>query len=451
MKNIQENIYRVKSLMNLLTEGSTNPKDWKVGEYYIQTRKGSNIRNIIKITYKDASEISFDYVEYDETTKEKKETGTHDKIGVNQVPTQADGAIWEESNETVWNEISKSTTTQPTNSGNDQIPKTQILYPEIGYYCFVKNESLNILYDKRYGFFYGLDENGNFKDGVLNIQYDPKENESLLIKIDIENNFPKNTSWSNVFNTLNTTTINSKNKFTGEAKLYYDIFIKNYISLVKKYLIIISNDLNIEFVQFIIESNNPYLFLDFGFNGDTFSVKSSGKLLNHKIENGKIILTSDDGTIIPFDSNETKPTTAPTEPTTTPTEPTPAVEEVKYPTDTNFSPLPDDIYQDLILNKIPNVKIKSSSNQKLSSDNKTLESIDFILDVDGVEFSANFSKNGLKLINKATNKQVKPLWTNKELKYRNFNKTEKDSDNEWMKTQVQLKLESYVNRFKQLI
>jgi len=190
MKNIQENIYRVKSLMNLLTEGSTNPNDWKVGEYYIQTRKGSNIRNIIKITYKDASDISFDYVEYDETTKEKKETGTHDKIGVNQVPTQADGAIWEESNETVWNEISKSTTTQPTNSNNGQIPKTKSYSPEIGLNTFVKNESLNILNDNEYMFFHGLDENRNIKDGELDIMYDPKENESLLIKVDIENTFP---------------------------------------------------------------------------------------------------------------------------------------------------------------------------------------------------------------------------------------------------------------------
>ena len=183
MKNIQENIARVKSLMNLLTEGSTNPKDWKVGEYYIQTRKGSNIRNIIKITYKDESNISFDYVEYDETTKEKKETGTHDKIGVNQVPTQADGAIWEESNETVWNEISKSTTTQPTNSNNGQIPKTKSYSPEIGLNTFVKNESLNILNDNKYMFFHGLDENRNIKDGELDIMYDPKENESLLIKV----------------------------------------------------------------------------------------------------------------------------------------------------------------------------------------------------------------------------------------------------------------------------
>jgi hypothetical protein len=178
------------------------------------------------------------------------------------------------------------------------------------------------------------------------------------------------------------------------------------------------------------------------------------------VENGKIILTSTDGKVLDFEPNKqtteptttpTEPTTTPTEPTTTPTEPAPTVEEVKYPTDTNFSSLPDDIYQDLILNKIPNVKIKSSSNQKLSSDNKTLESIDFILDIDNVEFSANLSKSGLKLINKATNKQVKPLWTDKELKYRNFNQTEKKTDNEWMKTQVQLKLESYMNRFKQLI
>ena len=152
MKNIQENIYRVKTLMNLLTEGSTNPNDWKVGEYYIQTRKGSNIRNIIKITYKDASDISFDYVEYDETTKEKKETGTHDKIGVNQVPTQVDGAIWEESNETVWNEITKSTTTQPTNTSNGQIPKLHPDQLSENYPYFVKDESLNILYDDKFLF-----------------------------------------------------------------------------------------------------------------------------------------------------------------------------------------------------------------------------------------------------------------------------------------------------------
>jgi hypothetical protein len=444
MKNIQENITRVKSLMNLLTEGSTNPNDWKVGEYYIQTRKGSNERNIIKITYKDESNISFDYVEYDETTKEKKETGTHDKIGVNQVPTQVDGAIWEESNETVWNEITKSTTTQPTNTSNGQIPKLHPDQLSENYPYFVKDESLNILYDDKYYLSNSqknkLDEKGNFKDGVIDIWYQSKDNLTVYIDVDLKNNFPTNTSWPNVFNILNTTTLYSNN-LTGDAKLYYDIFIKNYINLIVSTLISLDDNLDIKSVTIETKLNDGKLFWSFRKDGN-FSVSLDwGEEYNHKIENGKIVLTSKDGTVIPFDSNETKPTE----------EPKPTVEEVKYPTDTNFSSLPDDIYQDLILNKIPNVKIKSSSNQKLSSDNKTLESIDFILDIDGIEFSVNFSKSGLKLINNTTNKQVKPLWTDKELKYRDFNKTEKDSDNEWMKTQVQLKLESYVNRFKQLI
>jgi hypothetical protein len=444
MKNIQENIYRVKTLMNLLTEGSTNPNDWKVGEYYIQTRKGSNIRNIIKITYKDASDISFDYVEYDETTKEKKETGTHDKIGVNQVPTQSDGAIWEESNETVWNEISKSTTTQPTNTSNGQIPKLHPDQLSENYPYFVKDESLNILYDDKYYLSNSqknkLDEKGNFKDGVIDIWYQSKDNLTVYIDVDLKNNFPTNTSWPNVFNILNTTTLYSNN-LTGDAKLYYDIFIKNYINLIVITLISLDDNLDIKSVTIETKLNDGKLFWSFRKDGN-FSVSLDwGEDYNHKIENGKIVLTSKDGTVIPFDSNETKPTE----------EPKPTVEEVKYPTDTNFSSLPDDIYQDLILNKIPNVKIKSSSNQKLSSDNKTLESIDFILDIDGIEFSVNFSKSGLKLINNTTNKQVKPLWTDKELKYRDFNQTEKKTDNEWMKTQVQLKLESYMNRFKQLI
>jgi hypothetical protein len=383
-------------------------------------------------------------VEYDETTKEKKETGTHDKIGVNQVPTQVDGAIWEESNETVWNEITKSTTTQPTNTSNGQIPKLHPDQLSENYPYFVKDESLNILYDDKYYLSNSqknkLDEKGNFKDGVIDIWYQSKDNLTVYIDVDLKNNFPTNTSWPNVFNILNTTTLYSNN-LTGDAKLYYDIFIKNYINLIVITLISLDDNLDIKSVTIETKLNDGKLFWSFRKDGN-FSVSLDwGEDYNHKIENGKIVLTSKDGTVIPFDSNETKPTE----------EPKPTVEEVKYPTDTNFSSLPDDIYQDLILNKIPNVKIKSSSNQKLSSDNKTLESIDFILDIDGIEFSVNFSKSGLKLINNTTNKQVKPLWTDKELKYRDFNKTEKDSDNEWMKTQVQLKLESYANRFKQLI
>jgi hypothetical protein len=76
--------------MNLLTEG-TNPNDWKISKYYIQKRNNwGNERVTIKITYKDDSDISFDYVEYNETTKEKIKDGSENKLSVSQVPLAKD-------------------------------------------------------------------------------------------------------------------------------------------------------------------------------------------------------------------------------------------------------------------------------------------------------------------------------------------------------------------------
>ena len=266
MKNIQENIYRVKSLMNLLTEGSTNPNDWKVGEYYIQKRNSwGDERIIIKITYKDESDISFDYLEYNQITKEKTKAGSEDKILVSQVPTQVkDGAIWEETNETVWNEISTSTTTTPTE--------------------------------------------------------------------------PKNTE----------------------------------------------------------------------------------------------------------------------EPTTTPTEPKPTEEPKKtetpsYPSENNFSSIADDIYQDLIKNIIPNLKIKSSTKMTYDESQKKLNSIEFSLDIDGNEFLAIFSKEGLYLEQKSPKKQVKPVWNGKLLKYRNFKVSELNKENLPLRTQPEISFSEQVRILKKYI
>jgi len=265
MKNIQENIYRVKSLMNLLTEGSTNPNDWKVGEYYIQKRNSwGNERVIIKITYKDDSDISFDYVEYNETTKEKINAGSENKLSVRQVPTLAkDGAIWEESNETVWNEISTSTTTKPTTT--------------------------------------------------------PKE-----------------------------------------------------------------------------------------------------------------------------------PTTIPT------TEPKPTEEPKKtetpsYPSGNNFLSIADDIYQDLIKGIIPNVKIVSSDKITYNSDKTKLDSIEFVLQIEGVNFKAIFSKDGLYLEKVSPKKQVRAIWNGKELKYRNIKSTELGDKNKLLRLQPDLSLSEQVRILKKYI
>jgi len=250
MKNIQENIYRVKSLMNLLTEGSTNPNDWKVGEYYIQKRNNwGNERVIIKITYKDDSDISFDYVEYNETTKEKIKDGSENKLSVSQVPTLAkDGAIWEESNETVWNEISTSTPTEP----------------------------------------------------------------------------------------------------------------------------------------------NP--------------------------------------------AEEPKKTETP-----------------QYPSENNFLSIADDIYQDLIKGIIPNVKIVSSDKMTYNTDKTKLDSIEFVLQIGGVDFKAAFSEDGLYLEKVSPKKQVRAIWDGKELKYRNIKASELGDKNKLLRLQPDLTLSEQIRILKKYI
>jgi hypothetical protein len=72
-----------------------------------------------------------------------------------------------------------------------------------------------------------------------------------------------------------------------------------------------------------------------------------------------------------------------------------------------------------------------------------------MIKIDGKNADLYISDNGVEL--KVDDVQVKPIWDNKILKYRPFNSNEKKTGNEWMKTQVELKLEHFKNRFKQLI
>lgn len=126
----------------------------------------------------------------------------------------------------------------------------------------------------------------------------------------------------------------------------------------------------------------------------------------------------------------------------------PTVTKFVYPTTNNFSAISDDIYQDLILNKIPNVKIKSYSNPVFNSDKTILNSIEFILDIEGVEFKAKFSRDGLFLENNITKNQVRPVWTDKKLFYRNLKRIEKKDENKWMTTEPVLSLEEQIKILK---
>ena len=113
-----------------------------------------------------------------------------------------------------------------------------------------------------------------------------------------------------------------------------------------------------------------------------------------------------------------------------------------------FSALADDIYRDLIEDKITNVSLRYVGSVDYN-DNNELTSINFKIKIDGKNADLDISDKGVEL--KVDEVQVKPIWDDKVLKYRPFNTNEKKTGNEWMKTQVELKLEHFKNRFKQLI
>jgi hypothetical protein len=113
-----------------------------------------------------------------------------------------------------------------------------------------------------------------------------------------------------------------------------------------------------------------------------------------------------------------------------------------------FSALADDIYRDLIEDKITNVSLGYVDTVEYN-DNNELTYIDFFIKIDGKDAHLVISDKGVVLT--VDNVQVKPIWDDKVLKYRPFNANEKKTGNEWMKTQVELKLEHFKNRFKQLI
>jgi hypothetical protein len=113
-----------------------------------------------------------------------------------------------------------------------------------------------------------------------------------------------------------------------------------------------------------------------------------------------------------------------------------------------FSALADDIYRDLIEDKITNVSL-SYVGIVGYNDNNELKYISFGIKIDGKDANLYISDEGVKL--EVGGIQVKPIWDDKVLKYRPLNANEKKTGNEWMKTQVELKLEHFKNRFKKLI
>jgi hypothetical protein len=338
---------------------------------------------------------------------------------------------------------------------NTQIPKLDPESLSDDEPVFLKDESLNILEDNKYYLFV---VNGIFTDGLQRITYYKDEILTVTIEFHVRNNMPTTKQpWSEIFNILNTATIENENLFQGDAESTFDILLKDYKKNITLFHLYVDKNKKIESIIIHVKNKNNEKF-KFSISGNYVFVDDFENNLDSKVENGKIILTSTDGKVLDFESDKqtTEPTTTPTEPTTTPTEPKPTEEPKKtetpsYPSGNNFLSIADDIYQDLIKGIIPNVKIVSSDKITYNSDKTKLDSIEFVLQIGGVNFKAIFSKDGLYLEKVSPKKQVRAIWNGKELKYRNIKSTELGDKNKLLRLQPDLSLSEQVRILKKYI
>ena len=124
---------------------------------------------------------------------------------------------------------------------------------------------------------------------------------------------------------------------------------------------------------------------------------------------------------------------------------------------TKFELVADDIYYNLIREKIPNVTIVSEPN--ISEQNGYLIYCDVNIKIGTKEYIAIFNEDGLSLGDTVSSKNVKAVWDNKNLTVRPFTSQEiKDAEQDSrLYSDIQLlggdkfKMEETILRFKQLI
>ena len=128
---------------------------------------------------------------------------------------------------------------------------------------------------------------------------------------------------------------------------------------------------------------------------------------------------------------------------------------------TNFELVADDIYYNLIREKIPNVTIVSEPVIDEQNGYLTGCMVDIKIGTSyfNKEYQATFDEDGLSLVDKVSNKNVKAVWNNKNLTVRPFTSQEiKDAKQDSrLYSDIQLlggdafKMEETILRFKQLI
>ena len=231
-----------------------------------------------------------------------------------------------------------------------------------------------------------------------------------------------------------TLTIDSPTNFTPNQLKFWKIFLRDYKSSIIDQRIYVNSDGLISYVSAYTKKDDVRVDWTF-FNNGTLEVTMGGKGQLIKIVDDKIVFQDEKFSDIknpenlhrPYDEKEGID---------------PSKEYIKF---NAFSSIADDIYRDLIEDKISNVSFVYRGTVGYN-DNNELRYISFGIEIDGKSGYIVFNESGVNL--EVDDVQVKPIWTDKILKYRPFNATEKKTGNEWMKTQVELSLEEQIKILK---
>jgi hypothetical protein len=281
-------------------------------------------------------------------------------------------------------------------------------------------------------------------NGKDNDPYDyKKENGKFFISKD---NFSTQTEVKdqNVINNIkekyipDTLSIDSNTTFNENVLKYWKIFLRDYKTYITYEELNFNNDGQITYATLTTTKDGVSMDWYFKNNGQ-LEVDGPDGYQTLSIVDDKIVLQNAKFSDLLNPENPDRPDYGEKEGIN------PKEEYIKFNV---FSALADDIYRDLIEDKITNVSLRYVGSVDYN-DNNELTSINFKIKIDGKNADLDISDKGVEL--KVDEVQVKPIWDDKVLKYRPFNANEKKTGNEWMKTQVELKLEHFKNRFKQLI
>ena len=280
-------------------------------------------------------------------------------------------------------------------------------------------------------------------DGKDNDPYDyKKEDGKFYTKKETNSNWVE-VKDQNVINSIkekylpDTLSIDSNTAFNENILKYWKIFLRDYKSYITNTYMSFNENNQLYYVSVTIKKDSE--------DYDIYFEKSDIEVYGGA-DNKKFLKIVDDKLVFQdMKFSDLLNPENPDRPTNEKEKINPKEEYIKFNV---FSALADDIYRDLIEDKITNVSLSYVS-QVEYNDNNELKYISFGIKIDGKDVHLYISDKGVEL--KVDDVQVKPIWDDKILKYRPFNANEKKTGNEWMKTQVELKLEHFKNRFKQLI